>query len=350
MNKLDEQVYAFYRSSIERKAFMPPRLDVKLMRAASDMTFNDRKEILPIWKTQDVEISGPLRLRVYTPHEGNTFPVLLFFHGGGFIMHNIESHDALCRKLAVTLGFAVVSVGYRLAPEHPYPAALEDAEAACRWVRSHAAENGWNADRIYAGGDSAGATISAALALKLAGSAAAREPSDTAAALGQSDTAAVREPSDSAVALGQPDTAAAVGQSDTAALSGLLLLYGVYGAVDLVDSKSCREFGGGDFVLPQEMLEFCDRLYAGSADRIDSLLYPGLATDFSGFPPCVVVTADFDPLRDDGLAFADKVERAGIPVTRIRAEGMMHGFALHWHRFRRAEATLLQACSALTRD
>ena len=236
-------------------------------------------------------------------------------------MHNIESHDALCRKLAVTLGFVVVSVGYRLAPEHPYPAALEDAEAAYRWVRAHAAANSWNAERIYAGGDSAGATISAALALKLAGSAATH---------------------------GTADTAAAHGQPDTAALSGLLLLYGVYGAVDPAASESCGEFGGGDFVLPKEMLEFCDRMYVGSADRTDPLLYPGLATDFSGFPPCVVVTADFDPLRDDGLAFADKVERAGIPVTRIRAEGMMHGFALHWHRFRRAEAILLQACSALT--
>ena len=331
MNKLDDQVYAFYRSSIERKAFMPPRLDVKLMRAASDMTFNDRKEILPIWKTQDVEIPDSLRLRIYTPHEGKAFPVLLFFHGGGFIMHNIESHDALCRKLAVTLGFVVVSVGYRLAPEHPYPAALEDAEAAYRWVRAHAAANNWNADRIYAGGDSAGATISAALALKLAGS----------AARGPADTTAAHELSDSAAALGQPDKAA---------LSGLLLLYGVYGAVDLAASGSCGEFGGGDFVLPKEMLEFCDRLYVGSADRTDPLLYPGLATDFSGFPPCVVVTADFDPLRDDGLAFADKVERAGIPVTRIRAEGMMHGFALHWHHFHRAEAILLQACSALTCD
>ena len=341
--KLDEQVYAFYRPTIEKKGFCPPILDVKVMRAASDMTFNDKKEIIPIRSSRDVRIPSPdagsgesLRLRIFTPYEGNQFPVLLYFHGGGFIMHNIESHDALCRKLALTLGFVVVSVGYRLAPEHPYPAAVEDAEAAYRWVRESAPAQGWNANKIYAAGDSAGATLSAALVLKLAGN--ATEPGTQEGRLAEPALAQGARPAGS----GTPAQNAA-----ESALAGLLLLYGVYGAADLSTCESGRLFSGGDYVLPKEMLDFCDRLYVGNADRNDPLLYPGNAKDFRCFPPCVIVAADFDPLRDDSYAFADLLENAGVPVTRVRAAGMMHGFALHWHRFRRAEEILLKACSAL---
>ena len=152
--QLDPQVYAFYEKNIKSRGFVPPALDVREMRKAADAAFNDKTQILPIYKWEEVRAEN-LRMRIYTPHRGLDpekgrklpdpgAPVLIYFHGGGFIMHNVESHDALCRKLAVTLGWYVVSVDYRLAPEYPYPAAVEDAEKAWRWARENAAERGWD--------------------------------------------------------------------------------------------------------------------------------------------------------------------------------------------------------------
>ncbi|MBQ3390401.1 MAG: alpha/beta hydrolase [Firmicutes bacterium] len=312
---LDPQVYAFYEKSIESRGFMPPALDFSEMRKAADAAFNDKTQILPVYRWEDVKTEEGLRLRVYTPHRGldpekgrklpGGNPVLMYFHGGGFIMHNVESHDALCRKLAVTLGACVVSVDYRLAPEHPYPAAVEDAEKAWRWIRESAAARDWDPQRIYAGGDSAGATISAALALKL------RDR----------------------------------GEEN---LKGLLLLYGSYHAAEVMETESGRAFTGGDYVLPREMLEYCEKLHEGEdTDPMDPYYAPGRETRWEGFPPCVMVHAGCDPLRDDGKAFGKLLRDAGVPVQEITAEGMMHGFALYWWRFRRAEEILLEACRAL---
>lgn len=315
--QLDPQVYAFYEKNIKSRGFVPPALDVREMRKAADAAFNDKTQILPIYKWEEVRAEN-LRMRIYTPHRGLDpekgrklpdpgAPVLIYFHGGGFIMHNVESHDALCRKLAVTLGWYVVSVDYRLAPEYPYPAAVEDAEKAWRWARENAAERGWDPDRIYAGGDSAGATISSALALKL------RDR----------------------------------GEEN---LKGLLLLYGSYHAEEVMETDSGREFSGGDYVLPREMLEYCESLYAGEhADPADPYYCPGRETDLENFPPCVIVHGGCDPLRDDGISFAKKLKKCKNDVREILAEGMMHGFALYWWRFRRGEEILLEACRELNK-
>ncbi len=312
---LDPQVYAFYEKSIESRGFVPPALDFREMRKAADAAFNDKTEIIPIYKWEEIEEQG-LRMRVYTPHRGldpdkgrklpGGSPVLLYFHGGGFIMHNIESHDALCRKLAVTLGFCVVSVNYRLAPEHPYPAAVEDAQKAYRWVLSNAEKRHWDTERICAGGDSAGATISAALALKLRDRKEGR-------------------------------------------LDGLLLLYGSYHAAEVMETESGKAFSGGDYVLPREMLEYCEKLYEGEGTDPDDPYYsPGKGTKWNDFPPCVFVHAGCDPLRDDGRAFARLLRDSGVKTGEIEASEMMHGFALYWWRFRRGEEILLEACERLT--
>jgi acetyl esterase len=312
---LDPQVYAFYEKSIESRGFMPPALDFREMRKAADAAFNDKTEILPIYRWEDVRTDEGLRLRIYTSHRGvdpdkgrklpGGDPVMLYFHGGGFIMHNVESHDALCRKLAVTLGFCVVSVDYRLAPEHPYPAAAEDAHSAYRWILQNAEMRNWAPEKVYSAGDSAGATISAALALKLR-------------------------------------------DSGEGSLKGLLLLYGSYQAADVLSTESGRMFSGGDYVLPREMLEYCEKLYEGEGtDPMDPYYAPGKGTRWEEFPPCVIVHAGCDPLRDDGKAFGKLLRDAGVSVQEIAAEGMMHGFALYWWRFRRAEEILLEACRAL---
>ena len=308
--KLDEQVYAFYKNSIENKAFNPPVFDVAQMRAAADLTHNDRKEILPIWKSEDVWIPAAesgldhdLRVRILTPHGGEKLSVLMYFHGGGFALHNVESHDSLTRKLAVTLGYAVVSVDYSLSPEHPYPVPVEEAEAVYRWIKASSESRSWNPDRIYAGGDSAGATICASLALRLA---------------------------------------------DQKALRGMLLFYGSYWAADVPATESGKAFLGGDYVLPRELFDYSWEVYSGELSMEDPVLCPGKAEALECFPPCVVVHADCDPLRDDSLAFADKLERCGVTVKRVRAEGMMHGFVMYWYKFRKAEEIVLRACAALT--
>jgi acetyl esterase len=250
---------------------------------------------MSIFRTNDVEIgatadrsfpgpSGEVGLRVYTPL-GATAPLLpglVFFHGGGFVLGDLESHDGLCRTLSNESGCRVVSVDYRLAPEHPFPAAVEDSFAAVKWVATNAAELGIDAARIAVGGDSAGGNL-AAVAAVLAKKA------------------------------GGPK------------LAFQLLIYPV-AQLGGAETASMRENAKGYF-LEKASMEWFTRLYCPEASqRSDPRLSPLLARDVTGLPPAYVVTAGFDPLRDEGKAYADKLDAAGVAVTYVNYPGMVHGF------------------------
>jgi len=226
---------------------------------------------------------GPLKARHYAPlDQAERRPLLVFIHGGGFVLGNLETHDPACRLLCRHAGVHVLAVDYRLAPEHPFPAALEDASAAFVWARAHAQELGADPARIAVGGDSAGGNLAAALS-----------------------QLAIRE--------GTPAPA-------------LQLL--LYPALDrTVDRASMERFAEGFFLTRADISWFHNH-YTGASgvDRSDPRLSPLVCRELSGLPPALVITAGFDPLRDEGEAYATALQAVGTPVTLRRFDGFVHGF------------------------
>jgi acetyl esterase len=248
--------------------------------------------------------NGPIPIRVYRPAAGDALPALVFFHGGGFVICDLESHDRQCRALANASGCVVVSVDYRLAPEHKFPAAAEDAYAATRYVAEHAAELGVDPGRIAVGGDSAGGNLAAVVALM------ARDR-------------------------GGPGL-------------GFQLL--IYPLVDFEDaSPSMQQYDQGHF-LTREFMEWCARQYlARAADGRTAYASPLNAPDFAGLPPAMVITAECDPLRDQGEAYARRLQSAGVPVELKRYEGMIHPFFSLAGIVDTARTAVADAASALRR-
>ncbi|MEV0677242.1 alpha/beta hydrolase [Actinosynnema sp. NPDC050436] len=218
--------------------------------------------------------------RFYTPRGlAGGSPLLVFYHGGGWVAGDLDSHDNLCRYLAVEAGVRVLSADYRLAPEHPFPAAADDAATAFGWAVANASELRIDPRRIAVGGDSAGGNLAAVTAL-----------------------------------------------GAEAVKPVFLLLF--YPAVDATRRRRSRElFGNGFFLTDQKMDWFLDH-YAPSRDaHADPRLSVLLAEDLSGLPPTYLATAGFDPLRDEGEAFAEKLAEQGVPVVLRRHEGLFHGYA-----------------------
>lgn len=245
---------------------------------------------LPLAEIRETTVegaAGPLRARLHVPRECSDDPasgLLVGFHGGGWVVGDLDSHDAPWRLLARTAGVRVLAVDYRLAPEHRFPAAADDAYAAFLHVHENAASFGADPDRIAVGGDSAGGNVSAACALR-----AARE--------------------------GGP------------APAFQLLVYPVTDN-SRQDRRSYELFGEGFFLTDAHM-----RWYRGhyfGADEatlsLDPAASPLLAEDLSGVAPAHVVTAGFDPLRDEGEEYAERLREAGVPVTQRRHPGLIHGF------------------------
>jgi acetyl esterase len=232
---------------------------------------------------EDRTISGPrgdLAVRVYTP-SASPRGVLVFFHGSGFVIYDLDTHDKECRLLANGAEVVVVGVDYALAPEHPFPAAFDDCVAATRWVAAHRADLGGDALPIAVGGDSAGGNLAAAVSSALRG--------------------------DHAVAL-----------------QGQMLVYPV---TDLANRASSFHENGEGFLLTAPTLEFFYDCYISDPnERHDPRASPLLATDFDGLPPTLVVTAEVDPLRDEGEAYARALVAAGIDVTLTRYDDAVHGF------------------------
>ncbi len=226
--------------------------------------------------------AGDLRARVYRPVGDGPFPTIVFFHGGGFVLCDLDTHDAPCRELCRQTTSVVVSVDYRLAPETQFPGPLEDAIASATYVSEQVAEFGGDANRIVLAGDSAGGNLAAAAAQALRDA-------------------------------GLP-------------LAAQLL---VYPAVDFREGTerypSLVEHATDGVILTAADMDWFDQQYAPGADREDPRLSPLLGT-LEGLPPTVVVGAEMDPLRDIGEAYADALEAAGVPVRRKVFPGMIHGF------------------------
>ncbi len=241
---------------------------------------------VPVGSVEDRELSGPggpLPVRVYTPSTALNAESagLIYFHGGMGVFNNLETHDGLCRMLANSSGCRIVSVEYRLAPEHPFPAAVEDSHFATEWACNHAAELRIDPARVAIGGDSHGATL-------------------------------------------------AIGVCRLAKRDGgphLALQFLLCPVTDLSrESESRRALADGYFINPAT-LAWATRLYAGNgADLSNPMISPLRAQDFAGFPPAHVHTAEFDPLRDEGKAYADALVEAGVKVRYRCHEGMIHHF------------------------
>jgi acetyl esterase len=226
---------------------------------------------------------GEIPVRLYRPDGlADGSPLLIFHHGGGWVSGDLDTHDNLCRHLALEAGVRVLSVDYRLAPEHPFPAAVDDAWTAWEWAVEHAGELGADPARIALGGDSAGGNLSAATAHRAAGGSGPRPV--------------------------------------------FLLLF--YPGLDASRRRRSRElFGNGFFLTDEKMDWFVDQYAPDRATRVDPRLSVLLADDLSGLPPTYVATAGFDPLRDEGEAFAERLAESGVPVVLRRHEGLFHGFA-----------------------
>jgi len=261
---------------------------------------------IPMRKVESVVVSGPggvLGARLYTPPSGRApLPLLVYFHGGGWVTGDLDTHDGPCRFLAAHAGALVLSVDYRRAPEHPFPAAVDDALAAMSWAAEHAAELGADRARIGVGGDSAGGNL-AAVASRLAGESGAPPP---------------------------------VLQ---------LLLYPV---TDVSQKHpSYRLFGEGFLLNEADMDWYRDQYLPDPADVGDPRASPLIAEDLAGLPPTYVATAGFDPLRDEGEAYAEALRAAGVPVALRRHAGLIHGFAVYTRLVPEARGAMLEAAGAL---
>jgi len=234
--------------------------------------------------TEDRAIPGPggdIPVRIYRPESQGPLPAVVYFHGGGFVIGSIETHDGVCHQLATRVPAVVVNVDYRLAPEHRFPAAVDDAWAAAQWVSSHAAELGVERDRLAVAGDSAGGNLAAVVALR------ARDA-------------------------GGPPVA-------------FQLL--VYPATDLTRSSPSHKENGEGYLLTTDLMAwFMDHYFGPGGDLRHPDASPVFVTTLSGLPPALVITAEFDPLRDEGEDYASRMRQAGVDARVSRYDGMIHGF------------------------
>jgi acetyl esterase len=257
-----------------------------------------------VHKIEDRTIPGPagqIPVRVYTPAGSGPFPVLVFFHGGGWVIGDLESHDAACRSLTNQAGCVTVAIDYRLAPEHKFPAAVDDCYAAAVWVSEHAREVNGDAKRVAVGGDSAGGNLAAVVSIL------ARDR-------------------------GKPP------------LCFQLLVYPATDAA--LDTYSHRNFT--EYFLTSDMVRyFYGHYLRGEADKKDPRLSPALTKDLKGLPPALVITAEFDPLRDEGEAYGEKLKSAGVPTTITRYPGMIHGFFTLANVLDQGKKAIGEASSAL---
>jgi acetyl esterase len=244
-----------------------------------------RRVLHPELRVEDRSIDGPvgpINIRIYWPPTDSAPPVLVYFHGGGFVLGDLDTHDGTCRQHAVGAGAVVVSVDYRLAPEHPYPAAVEDAWAATQWVAAHGEDIGADSTRLAVAGDSAGGTLSAVIAQR------ARDH---------------RGPAITFQLLWYPST--------------------LWDATlpSFTDNASAP-------ILDRDAVAAFSRWYAGEVDLSDPPpgMAPGRAKNFAGLAPAYIAVAEHDPLRDDGMRYGELLAAAGVPVEVHNAETLVHGY------------------------
>lgn len=248
-----------------------------------DISFLDGKPIaLP--KVEDLTIegrNGAIPIRIYVPENAQNSPVITFYHGGGFVIGNLKSHDKVCRRLCKMNQALVVAVDYRLAPEHKFPAALDDSYDATKWVSENISKYGGNPDKLVVMGDSAGGNLAAVVAIQ------ARD-------------------------LGTPKIAAQV------------LIYPVTNAK--MEHPSITTNGEGYILTKDLMTWFVNHYAREEKDKSNPLMSPLFTKDLSNLPPALVQTAGFDPLRDEGIEYKEKLEAAGNQVQYTNYEGLIHTY------------------------
>jgi len=254
------------------------RVEIKMQLA------NAPGEPEPVAQVVNRTIPGPageIPVRIYIPAGSGPFPALVFFHGGGWVICDLDTHDSLCRSLCNGAGCVVVSVDYRLAPEHKFPAAPEDCYTATQWVAGHAAEINANPGKLAIGGDSAGGNLTAVVAQ--------------------------------------------MARDQIGPRLALQLL--IYPATDFTfDGPSIHENGQGYFLTTDDMHWFTGYYLNSDADKKNPLASPMQSANLRDLPPALVITAEYDPLRDEGEAYGKRLKEAGVPITLSRYNGVIHGF------------------------
>ena len=281
--RLDPRVQLALRLENLKGGFEPAPVErVREQRRRDARAFAGRR--IEVGRVEDRQIpgpAGPIGARLYAPAGlAQPAPLVVYYHGGGHVICDLDTHDQPCRFLAAQVPAPVLSIDYRLGPEHRFPAAVEDSLAAFEWARSHAAELGADPERIAVAGDSAGGNLAAAVAQLAA--------------------------------------------ADGAGPAFQALIYPV---TDYSSKRPSYEtFAEGFFLTRAEMDWFRDNYFADPADRTDPRASPILAADVRGLAPAYVVTAGFDPLRDEGEAYARRLTEAGVACALRRESDLVHGF------------------------
>lgn len=306
---LDPQARAILDLMVARQ--VPPTHTLSVADARRmylERRFVTQPEPPPVGRVHDLHIAGPeasIPVRLYEPAQGTwPHPVLVYYHGGGWVIGGLDTHDVVCRTLCRDSGCAVLSVDYRMGPEHRFPAAVVDAHAAVRWVREHGAAHGLDATRVALGGDSAGGNLAAvtAIAMRRAGEAPAR----------------------------------------------LQLL--IYPATDMRAVAPSHQANGQGYLLTADTIAYFRGHYVPEpAQWTDWRVSPLLAEDLSHLPPALVLTAGFDPLRDEGRQYADALSAAGVATQYVCFERQIHGFITMGRVIDEASTALSLCASALRR-
>jgi acetyl esterase len=289
---------------------VPPRGEFTVEMARQGLPGVDKPPGPAVGAVRDFTIAdadgAPMRMRAYTPADAapGPLPVLLFIHGGGWVMGDLEMFDAVCRELSVGAGCGVVAVEYRRAPEAKFPAAPRDCYAALEWVAEHAGELGIDPARIAVGGDSAGGNLAAAVTLM------ARDR-------------------------GGP------------AIVHQMLVYPV--THHAFDTASYRDLAEGHLLTLAGMRWNWNHYLPDAAAGRDPLASPLLAPSLAGLPPAFLITAEYDPLRDEGEAYAQRLAEAGVPVEFKRYDGMIHAFFTLGQLFDDGRTAVAHAAQALRR-
>jgi acetyl esterase len=302
---LDPQIEALLAQMAEQGAKAPESMTVAENRAMIDDLAGLAGPPAELARVEDTAAPGPggdIPVRLYVPPGDGPLPVLVYYHGGGWVIGNLDSHDALCRALAARSGCLVAAVDYRLAPEHRFPAAVDDAYAALTWAAEKIGDLGGDPARLAVGGDSAGGNLAAVVA-QLAK------------------------------------------QQGGPRLAFQLLVYPATDRFD--DSPSMHENALGP-LLSRAWIEWFLGCYLNSPDDgLDPRVSPARADDLSGLPPALVITAEFDPLRDQGAAYVGKLREAGVDAELLPVDGMIHGFFQMAGVLDKARDTLDRAGDAL---
>jgi len=286
MSELDPEARAFLDAAAAVPSAPTQGLTVAAARRSMRELLVSEEPYEPVGAVTELEVPGPdgaVPVRLYTPEATGPHPVVVYVHGGGWVRGDLDTHDNVCRALCARADCAVLSVDYRRPPEHPFPAALEDCYAVLEWTHEYADQLTLDPARIAVGGDSAGGNLSAGVALM------ARD-------------------------------------RDGPALAAQLLIYPAVASPELHEFDSYEENASG-YLLEQPAVEwYYDRYTPSPAHARNEYLAPLLAEDLSGLPPATIVTAGFDPLRDEGVEYADRLAGDGVSVEHRHYEGMIHAF------------------------